>query len=56
VNKYQAFATGFFVAPAPRVTVWGQPAGIAVGPDGSLFVTDDMSGTLWRIVWQGPGQ
>lgn len=54
LNKYQAFATGFFVAPASHATVWGQPAGIAVGPDGSLFVTDDMSGTLWRIVWQGP--
>jgi glucose/arabinose dehydrogenase len=53
LNQYEAFATGFYVAPPPGATIWGQPAGIAVGPDGSLFVTDDGSGTLWRIRWTG---
>ncbi|MEO8559309.1 MAG: PQQ-dependent sugar dehydrogenase [Rhodospirillales bacterium] len=52
-NQYEAFATGFFVTPAPNASVWGQPAGIAVAGDGSLLVTDDVSGTLWRIRWTG---
>ncbi len=29
--------------------VWGRPAGIAIGKDGSLLVADDASGTIWRI-------
>ncbi len=52
-NQYEAFATGFFIATAPNATIWGQPAGIAVAPDGSLLITDDASGTLWRVRWTG---
>jgi len=52
-NQYEAFATGFFVTAAPKASVWGQPAGIAMAGDGSLLVTDDVSGTLWRIRWTG---
>lgn len=52
-NQYEAFATGFYVTPAPNASVWGQPAGIAVATDGSLLVSEDVSGTLWRIRWTG---
>jgi glucose/arabinose dehydrogenase len=36
-----------FVLPDGRV--WGRPVGVAVAGDGSLLVTDDSAGTLWRV-------
>ena len=33
-----------------------RPSGVAVGPDGSLFVSDDVRGRIYRIVYRGrPG-
>jgi len=32
--------------------VWGRPVGVAVAKDGSLFVTEDGNGTIWRISHQ----
>ena len=29
--------------------VWGRPVGVAVAKDGSLIVTEDGSGTIWRV-------
>ncbi|WP_394835947.1 hypothetical protein LVJ94_03455 [Pendulispora rubella] len=34
--------------------VWGRPVGVAVGKDGSLFVSDDGNGTIWRVTYQKP--
>lgn len=45
-GAYQDFLTGF-VIDADRV--WGRPVGVAVLRDGSLLVSDDGSGTLWRV-------
>jgi glucose/arabinose dehydrogenase len=33
--------------------VWGRPVGVTVGMDGSLFVTDDGSGSIWRVTYTG---
>src|SRR5262249_30907148 len=33
--------------------VWGRPGGVAVGKDGSLFVSDDGSRTIWRVSYVG---
>jgi mono/diheme cytochrome c family protein len=30
-----------------------RPTGLAVGPDGSLYVSDSRSGAIWRIVYTG---
>ena len=30
-----------------------RPVGIAEGVDGSLYVSDDANGTIWRIVYRG---
>lgn len=30
-----------------------RPSGLAVGPDGSLYVSDDSRGVVWRIHWRG---
>jgi glucose/arabinose dehydrogenase len=46
---YEDFATGFVVSDA---NVWGRPVGVAVAPDGALFVSDDGSGTIWRIAYR----
>ena len=49
-GEYQDFLTGFVL---PDGNVWGRPVGVAVGPDGSLLVTDDASNSIWRVVWAG---
>jgi glucose/arabinose dehydrogenase len=38
--------TGFV---ASDKQVWSRPVGVAVARDGSLFVTEDGNGTIWRI-------
>jgi mono/diheme cytochrome c family protein len=30
-----------------------RPSGLAMGPDGALYIADDVKGRIWRIVWQG---
>jgi glucose/arabinose dehydrogenase len=47
-GAYEDFLTGF-VTPDGRV--WGRPVGVAVGDDGSLFVTDDGSNSIWRVTY-----
>jgi glucose/arabinose dehydrogenase len=27
--------------------------GVAVGPDGSLYITDDAGGRIWRVTYTG---
>lgn len=45
-GEYVDFMTGFVVSDKQ---VWGRPVGVTVGSDGSLFVTDDGSGSIWRV-------
>jgi glucose/arabinose dehydrogenase len=47
---YEDFMTGFVVDDGH---VWGRPVGVAVAPDGSLMVSDDVSRSIWRIVYTG---
>jgi glucose/arabinose dehydrogenase len=49
-GEYEDFLTGFTTADGQ---VWGRPVGVAVGDDGSLFVTDDGSGSIWHITYTG---
>jgi glucose/arabinose dehydrogenase len=30
-----------------------RPMGLAVGPDGSLYISDDAVGVIWRVYWTG---
>lgn len=50
-GEYEDFMTGFMT---PSGDVWGRPAGVAVAVDGSLLVSEDAGGTVWRIVYTGP--
>jgi len=45
-GEYEDFLTGF---TTPEGNDWGRPVGVAVGSDGSLFVSDDGSKSIWRI-------
>lgn len=49
-GEYDDFLTGFTTADGH---VWGRPVGVAVGNDGSLFVTDDGSGSIWHVTYTG---
>ena len=31
---------------------WGRPVDVLVRPDGSLLVSDDRAGVVYRIVWE----
>jgi glucose/arabinose dehydrogenase len=48
-GEYEDFLTGFV---RPDGNVWGRPVGVAVGEDGSLFVTDDGSGSIWHVSYE----
>ena len=49
-GEYEDFMTGFVT---PDGDVWGRPVGVAVAKDGALLVTDDASGTVWRVSYTG---
>ena len=44
------FATGWLRADG---SVWGRPVDIVNAPDGSLFVSDDLGGNIYRIYYVG---
>jgi glucose/arabinose dehydrogenase/mono/diheme cytochrome c family protein len=49
-GEFEDFMTGFVIN---NNAVWGRPVGVTVAPDGSLLVTDDGSGSIWRILYTG---
>jgi glucose/arabinose dehydrogenase len=49
-GEYEDFLTGFVT---DQGNVWGRPVGVAVAKDGSLVVTDDGSGSIWRVSYGG---
>jgi glucose/arabinose dehydrogenase len=30
-----------------------RPVGLAVAPDGALYIADDQGGRIWRVTYQG---
>lgn len=49
-GEYEDFLTGFVTADGK---VWGRPVGVSVAKDGSLFVTDDGSKSVWHVTYTG---
>lgn len=49
-GEYEDFLVGFVTKSGD---VWGRPVGVAVAGDGALLVTDDGSGTVWRVAYAG---
>jgi glucose/arabinose dehydrogenase len=49
-GEYEDFLTGFVTADGK---VWGRPVGVTVANDGSLFVTDDGTKSVWHVSYTG---
>jgi glucose/arabinose dehydrogenase len=47
--RYAPFATGWLEREGDDEHVWGRPNDVLVAPDGSLFVSDDHAGAIYRI-------
>jgi len=52
---HEVFADGFTGhEPPDRATAAHRPAGLTAGPDGALYVTDDVRGRIYRVTWSAP--
>ena len=49
-GEYEDFLTGFVL---PNGDVWGRPVGVTVATDGSLYVSDDGSKSIWHVTYTG---
>jgi glucose/arabinose dehydrogenase/mono/diheme cytochrome c family protein len=52
-GDYIVFADGFAGAEKAPGRAAFRPTGLALGPDGALFVSDDVHGRIWRISYHG---
>jgi glucose/arabinose dehydrogenase len=52
-GDWEVFADGFRSAEGEGRDWSARPVGVAMAPDGSLYVADSNEGRLWRIVWRG---
>ena len=51
-GDYENFMTGWLSDPTAP-TAWGRPVGLAVARDGSLLITDEPGGIIWRVSYTG---
>ena len=49
-GEYDDFVPAFVINDSE---VWGRPVGVTVDKDGALLVSEDGSGTIWRITYTG---
>jgi glucose/arabinose dehydrogenase len=49
VTKHEVFAEGWL----QNESAWGRPVDLEVMPDGSLLVSDDLAGVVYRIAYRG---
>jgi glucose/arabinose dehydrogenase/mono/diheme cytochrome c family protein len=52
-GPYVVFADGFAGAFKEPGRAAHRPSGLAVGPDGALYITDDAHGRIWRVTYHG---
>jgi glucose/arabinose dehydrogenase len=52
-GPHEIFATGFAGDSVQPTGARHRPAGLALGSDGSLYVSDDRGGRIWRVFWRG---
>ncbi len=49
-GQYELFASGLL---SPDHPLTHRPVGLAQAPDGSVYLSDDMGGRIWKIVYRG---
>jgi len=54
-DGWEVFADGFVGEAAVKspLDALYRPTGLAEGPDGALYVSEDKTGRIWRITWGG---
>jgi glucose/arabinose dehydrogenase len=52
-GPYVVFADGFAGAIKEPVRAAYRPGGLAMGPDGAIYIADDQKGRIWRVTYQG---
>ena len=52
VTGYRPFVTGFM----QNEIAWGRPADVQLLPDGSLLISDDRAGAIYRVTYAAPGR
>jgi glucose/arabinose dehydrogenase len=58
-SKYEIFADGFAggpLGPDANDKAAHRPTGVAQGPDGALYITDDKGGRIWKVTYKGSGK
>ena len=51
-GAWEIFADDFEVPPEGS-DVAGRPNGLAIGPDGALYIVDDAGGRIWKVSYSG---
>jgi glucose/arabinose dehydrogenase/mono/diheme cytochrome c family protein len=54
-QHFVVFADGFAGADKEPGRAAHRPSGLAMGPDGALFISDDQRGRIWRVTYEGSG-
>jgi glucose/arabinose dehydrogenase len=55
-GMFEVFADGFIGKPTPIKApgeAAARPDGVAQGPDGSLYISEDVKGKIWRVMYKG---
>ncbi len=52
VTKYEPFLTGFLLDDKADPPMWGRPVDVQVIGDGSLLVSDDYNGVIYRVSYK----
>jgi glucose/arabinose dehydrogenase len=57
LGSFTTFADGFNLTAGSASALGARrPVGLAQAPDGSIFITDDAGGTIWRVSYRAPGR
>ena len=54
-KEFEVFADGFAGDTKQPRGATHRPTGLAQGPDGSLFISDDVKGRIWKVMYVGGG-
>lgn len=52
-GDYVVFADGFAGGEVEPGAAKHRPSGVAVGPDGALYIADDQNGRIWKVTYHG---